>query len=67
MIDEWPVLMQPTGSRVDPCPKYTYHAAASVGLEQSSAADGTALVEEQDQQAIRALHLKPKRVDEDRS
>ncbi len=61
MIDEWPVLMQPTGST--PSPTYTSHEAAPVGPGQSSADDGTALVEENDQHAKRAPHLKPKRND----
>ena len=59
VIDEWPVLMQPTGST--PCPSHSSHEAASVGLGQSSADDGTALVEENDQHANRSPHLKPKR------
>ena len=41
----------------------SFHEAASVGLGQSSADDGTALVVDNDQQAIRVRHLKPKRVD----
>ena len=50
-----------------PTPTYPSRAAASVGLGQSSVDDGTALVEEQDQQAVRVPHLKPKHVDEARS
>ena len=41
VIDERPVLMQHAGST--PCPTYTSYEAASVGLGQSIADDGTTL------------------------
>ena len=63
--DEWPVLCRPTGST--PTPSYPSHEAASVGIGQSSAEDGTALVEVNDEHANRAPHLKPKRSDEAKS
>ena len=60
--DEWPVLCRPTGST--PISSYPSHEAASVGIGQSSADDGTALVEVHDEHANRAPHLKPKSIDE---
>ena len=57
--------MQPTGSI--PTSMYPSHEAASVGIGQSIADDGTALPEEHDKNANRAPHLKPKRVDEAKS
>ena len=60
--DEWPVPGQPTGCT--PTPWHSSHEAASVGIGQSSADDGTALVDVIDQGAERAPHLKPKRSDE---
>ena len=63
--DEWPVLRRPTGSNL--ISSYPSHEAASVGIGQSSAEDGTALVEVNDEHAHRAPHLKPKRSDEARS
>ena len=57
--------MKPTGST--PTQTYPSHEAVSVGIVQSSADDGTVLVEEHDQHANTAPHLKPKRVDESQS
>ena len=59
--DEWPLPGQLTGCT--PAPLYPSHEAASVGIRQSSADDGTALVEVTDQDAKRAPHRKPKRYD----
>ena len=50
--DEWPVLRRPTGST--PISSNPSHEAASVGIGQSSAEDGTALVEVNDELADRA-------------
>ena len=57
--DEWLVRERPGQTSV-----LLPYASASVGIGRFSAEAGTALVEDNDQQANRAPHLKPKRIDE---
>ena len=59
------MLGQRAGS--NPTPSYTVFEAASVEIGQPVAHDGRALVEVIDEDAKRAPHPKPKRIDDTRS